>query len=91
MLSTDPSPWRGEHYFSVSKEVPNADNVTLSGLFLTKVFEGPYRDAGKWVREAQAYVTSDPRTFLTMPVPLMDKVWAAWHLLGFDPQDATRH
>jgi hypothetical protein len=62
MLSTDPSPWRGEHYFSVSKEVPNADNVTLSGLFLTKVFEGPYRDAGKWVREAQAYVESKGRT-----------------------------
>lgn len=61
MLSTDPSPWRGEHYFAVTKEVPKADNVTLSGLFLTKVFEGPYRDAGKWVRETQAYVESKGR------------------------------
>lgn len=36
--------------------------------------------------EAQAYATSDPMEWLTMPAPLMDKVWAAWHLLDFDPQ-----
>ena len=58
MLSTDPSPWRGEHYFAVSKEVPAADNVRLSGTYVTKVFEGPYRNAGKWVREVQEYVDS---------------------------------
>jgi hypothetical protein len=62
ILSTDPSPWRGEHYFSVSKEVPGADNVRLSGTYVTKVFEGPYRDAGKWVRETQSYVESQNKT-----------------------------
>ncbi len=51
MLSTDPSPWRGEHFFYVTKDVPNADMVRLSGHFLTKVFEGPYQDAGKWVKQ----------------------------------------
>jgi hypothetical protein len=56
MLSTDPSPWRGEHFFSVSKDVPGAEMVKLSGKYVTKVFEGPFRDAGKWVKEAQAYV-----------------------------------
>jgi hypothetical protein len=58
MLSTDPSPWRGEHYFYVTKDVPNADMVKLSGNYLTKVFEGPYREAGKWVRETQRHVES---------------------------------
>jgi hypothetical protein len=61
MLSTDTSAWHGEHYFSVTKEVPGADNVRLSGTFLAKVFEGPYRDAGKWVREMRDYVTSQGR------------------------------
>lgn len=58
ILSTDPSPWRGEHFFAVTKDVPDADNVTLSGNYLTKVFEGPYRDAGKWVRETEEFVSS---------------------------------
>jgi len=58
ILSTDSSAWRGEHYFAVTKEVPEADNVRLSGNYLTKVFEGPFRDAGKWVRETQDYVVS---------------------------------
>ena len=61
MLSTDPSPWRGEHYFSVTKEVPHAEMVTLSGNYLTKVFEGPYRNARKWVKEMQHFVRSRER------------------------------
>ncbi len=56
ILSTDPSPWRGEHFFAVAQPVPDAENVTLSGHYLTKVFEGPFRDAGKWVRETVQYV-----------------------------------
>jgi hypothetical protein len=61
MLSTDPSPWRGEHYFSVTKEVPNAEMVTLTGNYLTKVFEGPYRNARKWVKEMKRFVRSRER------------------------------
>ena len=58
ILSTDPSPWRGEHYFAVTKDVPNAEMVTLSGHYLTKVFEGPYREAGKWARKMERFVDS---------------------------------
>ena len=28
----------------------------LSGIFLSKVFEGPYRDVGRWIREMEGYV-----------------------------------
>ena len=56
MLSYDLSPWKGEHYASVTKEVEGAENVTLSGKFLTKVFEGPYKDAGRWYSEMEEYV-----------------------------------
>jgi hypothetical protein len=58
VLSTDPSPWQGEHYFAVTRDVPNADMVTLTGHYITKVFEGPYRDAGKWAQEMKRFVSS---------------------------------
>lgn len=59
MLSYDPSPWKGEHYIAVKKEIPNQKNTVLSGTFMTKVFEGPYKDAPKWMAETQKYVESE--------------------------------
>ena len=56
ILSCDVSAWKGEHLASVTKEVPGAENVTLSGRFMTKVFEGPYKEAGKWVKQMEEYV-----------------------------------
>ena len=50
-LSRDLSPWEAEHYFAVTKEVPDEDMTTLSGDFVTHVFEGPYREVGKWIPE----------------------------------------
>ncbi|MGD9129500.1 MAG: hypothetical protein PVJ09_03380 [Candidatus Woesebacteria bacterium] len=58
LLSYDPSAWRGEHFMSVTKHVPNAENVTISGTFLTKVFEGPYKEAKNWVKATEDYVKS---------------------------------
>ena len=50
-LATDPSPWRSEWYMSVTKEVPDAENVKLSGTFFTRVFDGPYNAVPKWIKE----------------------------------------
>ena len=58
VLSRDPSAWAGEHYFSVSKEVPGQEMVRLSGDYLTKVFEGPFKDAPKWEKEMEEFVNS---------------------------------
>ena len=58
MLTHDLSPWRAENYFAVTKDVPGADMVKLSGNFLAKVFEGPYKDAGKWAKELTQFVES---------------------------------
>ena len=55
VLSHDPSAWRGEHLFSVSKEVPGQEMVKMSGDYLTKVFEGPYTNAPKWEKEMQSF------------------------------------
>ena len=56
ILSHDPTAWRGEHYFSVSRDVPGQEMVHLTGDYLTKVFEGPYRNAPKWEKETRAFV-----------------------------------
>ena len=37
--------------------------------------------------EANSYASRDPATWLTMPAPLMNKVWAAWVLLEFEPEE----
>lgn len=58
VLSYDPSPWRGEHYFSVTKAVSGEEMAHMSGDFLTKVFEGPYKNAPKWGKEMEILVKS---------------------------------
>lgn len=58
VLSYDPSAWTGEHYFSVTKDVPGHEMVKMTGDFLTKVFEGPYKNAPKWEKEMEAFVKS---------------------------------
>lgn len=56
VLSNDLSPWKSEHLFSVTSEVPGVDMVELSGEFLTRVFEGPYRKAPVWYRDMEEFV-----------------------------------
>ncbi len=56
-LAYDPSPWRSEFYLHVTKKVPNAENVRLSGTFMTRVFDGPYSAVPKWIKEMDKYVS----------------------------------
>jgi hypothetical protein len=58
MLAYDPSPWKSELYMTVTKEVPGAKNVKLSGTYLTQVFDGPYNAVPNWIKEINAYVAS---------------------------------
>lgn len=61
MLSDEKSLWGADIYIAVSREVPQAKMEKISGTFLTKVFEGPYKNAGKWAKEMKAYVKSKSR------------------------------
>ena len=54
VLSRDLSAWKGEHLFAASREVPGEEMTTLSGDFVTRVFEGPYSQAGAWIDQMQA-------------------------------------
>jgi len=58
MLSDEESPWGADIYIATAKEVPGAKMERMSGIFLTKVFEGPYRNAHRWVKEMKAYAAS---------------------------------
>ncbi len=56
MLTDEKSLWGADIYIDVSKKVPGAQMATLSGTFLTKVFEGPYQNVGIWSQEMKEYV-----------------------------------
>jgi hypothetical protein len=47
-LSDHTSKWNMDIYLAVDKEIPGAKNVTLSGKFLSKVYEGDFKETGKW-------------------------------------------
>ena len=56
MLSDDCSLWRSDVYIEVTKSVPDAEMARISGTFLTRVFEGDFRNMGKWMKEMKEYV-----------------------------------
>lgn len=58
MLSDEKSLWGSDLYIEVTKDIPETEMTRISGTFLTKVFEGPYKNAGKWAKEMQDYVKS---------------------------------
>ena len=56
VLSRDLSPWKAEHYFSVDRDVEGEEMTELSGDFVTRVYEGEYRQANQWHADMQRLV-----------------------------------
>lgn len=69
-LSDHTSKFNMDVYLAVDKEIPNAENVTLSGKFLSKVYEGPFNDTGKWCEDFKEYAKSKK---------LEIKKWYMWY------------
>jgi hypothetical protein len=63
VLSEENSLWGADVYIAIAKEVPGARLATLSGTYLAKVFEGPYRNMRNWIAEMKSYVQGKGRTF----------------------------
>jgi len=63
ILSDENSLWGSDLYFLVDQEVVDAENVKLSGNYLTKVYEGPYKDAWKWAKDMENLVSSKGKKF----------------------------
>lgn len=57
-LSDHTSKWNMDIYLAVDDIVPEADNVTISGKFVSKVYEGDFKDTGKWSQDFKQYVES---------------------------------
>ena len=51
LMLCDETLWGSDIYIDVAKDVTGAQMTKLAGTFLTKVFEGPYQNAGKWAME----------------------------------------
>jgi hypothetical protein len=61
MLAYDPSPWKSELYFAVTKNIPGAKNVKLSGEYYSKVFDGPYQDVPKWMNQMEDWAKKNKK------------------------------
>ena len=100
MLSDETSLWGADLYIDVTKPVPGAEMATLSGRFLTRVYDGPFKDAGKWVEDMKRYVASKGRTldklyFAYTTCPRCAKAYGHNYVVGFarvvEPDDRTMH
>ncbi len=87
-LSTDPSPWKSEFYLLVKKPVNGADNVKMSGTFITQVFDGPFSHIPMWVKDMNAYVESKGKKaknyyFYFTTCPKCAKKYGHNYIVGF--------
>ncbi len=57
-LSDYTSKWNMDLYLAVDKDVPGEENITLSGKFLSKVYEGNFKKTEKWCRDFQSFAKS---------------------------------
>jgi len=65
-LSDHTSRWNMDLYVEVPKEVPDTECVQLSGTVLTKVFEGPFKETGRWCQQMTEWVKSKGKTIQKM-------------------------
>lgn len=50
-LSDHTSKWNMDVYVAIDKDIPDVENTTLSGKFYSRVYEGPFKDTGKWCKD----------------------------------------
>ncbi len=57
-LADDTSKWNMDIYLAVDKDIPGSENVQLSGKYFSKVYEGNFKDTGKWHKDFIDYLKS---------------------------------
>lgn len=57
-LSDHTSKWHMDLYLAVDKEIPDAENITMTGKYYSKVYEGPFRDTEKWMKDFESIIKS---------------------------------
>ena len=66
VLSDENSLWGADVYIAVSKDLQGMPMANLSGTYLAKVFEGPYRNMRNWIAEMRSFVNSKGKTLQKM-------------------------
>jgi len=61
MLSDERSAWGSDLYLEVAREVPGLPLIELVGTYLSRVYDGPYRELGRWARETERWVKGKGR------------------------------
>ena len=61
-LSDHTSRWNMDLYVAVDQKIPDAENVTFSGKFLSKVYEGPFKDTKQWCEDFENYAKAEKLT-----------------------------
>lgn len=59
ILFHDPSAFKSEIFYAVTKEVEGANNTSISGTFEARVFDGPYNAIPKYVKEMETYLSGN--------------------------------
>lgn len=57
-LSDHTSKWNMDIFLAVDKEVSGVENIMLSGKFYSKVYEGNFRETGKWCNDYKEIIQS---------------------------------
>ncbi|HOY31670.1 MAG TPA: hypothetical protein PKW80_07295 [Bacteroidales bacterium] len=57
LLFRDPGAFKSEIYLSVTGTVPGADNVSISGTFIAKVYNGPFNAVPRFIKQMNEYLS----------------------------------
>ena len=58
VLSDHTSKWNMDIYLAVDQEIPKTKTVTLSGKYLSRVYEGDFKKTGEWCKDFEQYSKS---------------------------------
>lgn len=61
LLFNDPTAFKSDMYLSVTENVPSADNVKLSGTFMSKVYDGRYSQVPKFMKQMNEYLRAQDK------------------------------
>lgn len=57
-LSDHTSSWNMDLFISVDKRVSTLENKIMTGKFYSKVYEGPFKETGKWFKDFDQILVS---------------------------------
>jgi len=58
VLSDHTSKWNMNIYIAIDHDLPDTNTTTLSGKYLSKVYEGDFKETGKWCEDFEKYAKS---------------------------------